>query len=69
MNETQAKAVTSKQNDSDQMGELIRIDLAWERKCRISILCTMLCNSNYDVWADQMEANLKPEKSDYQVHI
>ena len=54
MVQSEAQAVESKPNNAEQMGELIRI-LLGKRNADFHIFCTMLRQSNYALWADELE--------------
>ena len=54
MNEAEAQAVESKANNAEQMGEIIRI-LLGKRNADFKIFCTMLQQSNYGLWSEQLE--------------
>ena len=54
MSQAEAQAVESKPNNAEQMGELIRI-LLGKRNADFKIFYTMLQQSNYGVWAEQLE--------------
>ena len=54
MMRSEAQAVVSKPNNAEQMGELIRI-LLGKRNADFHIFCTMLRDSNYALWADELE--------------
>ena len=54
MDEGEAQAVESKPSNAEQMGELIRI-LLGKGNADFRTFCTMLRQSNYSVWADELE--------------
>ena len=54
MNQAEAQAVESKPNNAEQMGELIRI-LLGKRNADFKIFCTMLHQSNYCLWSEELE--------------
>ena len=53
MNQAEAQAVKSKPNNAEQMGELIQI-LVGKRNADFKIFCTMLRQSNYGLWSDEL---------------
>ena len=53
MNQAEAEAVESKPNNAEQMGELIRI-LLGKRNADFKIFCTMLQQSNYGLWSEEL---------------
>ena len=54
MNEAEAQTVESKPNNAEQMGEIIRI-LLGKRNADFKIFSTMLQQSNYGLWSEQLE--------------
>ena len=54
MTPAEALTVESKPTNAEQMGELIRI-LLGKRNADFHIFCTMLRQSNYGLWADELE--------------
>ena len=54
MNQAEAQAVESKPNNAEQMGELTRI-LLGKRNADFKTFCTMLRQSNNDLWAEELE--------------
>ena len=54
MSGMEAKVVTSKQNNAEQMGELIEILLGKSDE-DFGTFCTMLRKVNYEVWANKLE--------------
>ena len=54
MDQAEAQAVESKPNNAEQMGELIRI-LLGKRNVDFKIFCTMLQQSNYGLWSEELE--------------
>ena len=54
MMQSEAQAVESKPSNAEQMGELIRI-LLGKRNADFYTFCKMLRDSNYALWADELE--------------
>ena len=54
MDEEEAQSVESKPDNSEQMGQLIRI-LLGKSNADFIIFCTMLRQCNYSLWADALE--------------
>ena len=54
LSRAEAQAVESKPSNAEQMGELIRI-LLGKGNADFRTFCRMLRQSNYSIWADQLE--------------
>ena len=54
LSRAEAQAVESKPSNAEQMGELIRI-LLGKGNADFRTFCRMLRQSNYNIWADQLE--------------
>ena len=68
MNGAEAHAVESKNDNAEQMGELVRI-LRGKKNKDFRIFCTMLRNSNYDTWAEQLELKAREFKGEPGTHV
>ena len=58
MSQAEAQAVQSKPSNAEQMGELIEV-LLGKRNADFKIFCSMLRQSNYSMWADELEKKAK----------
>ena len=63
MSEAEAQAVMSKQTNAEQMGEIIQILLGKTNR-DFKILCRMLRQSNYDLWANELEKKAREFKGE-----
>ena len=63
----EVQAVENKPNDVEQMEELIRI-LRGKRNADFKIFCMMLRQSNYGLWADELERKAKEFKGEPGTH-
>ena len=63
MSEAEAKVVMSKQSNAEQMGELIQI-LLGKTKQDFKIFCRILKQSNYDLWANELEKKAREFKEE-----
>ena len=68
MNEAEAQAVESKPNNAEQMGELIRI-LLGKRNSHFCTFCTMLRQSDYGLWADELERKAGEFRGEPGTHV
>ena len=62
MSGMEAQVVTSKQNNAEQMGELIKI-LLGKGDADFGTFCMMLRDVNYEVWANMLEEKAGEFKS------
>ena len=68
MDEGEAQAVESKPSSAEQMGELIRI-LLGKGNADFRTFCTMLRESNYSVWADELERKAREFRGEPGAHV
>ena len=68
MSPEEALAVESKPSSAEQMGELIRI-LLGKGNADFRTFCTMLHQSNYSVWADELERKARVFRRETGAHI
>ena len=68
MDEGEAQAVESKPSNAEQMGELIRI-LLGKGNADFRTFCTMLRQSNYSVWADELERKAREFRRETGAHV
>lgn len=68
MSRAEAQAVQSKPEDAEQMGELIKI-LLGKRNADFKIFCTMLRDSNYSSWADELERKAREFRGEPGMHM
>ena len=68
MNEREAMAVESKQSNAEQMGELIWI-LLTKGNADFRTFCTMLRQSNYSIWADELERKAREFRREPGAHV
>ena len=67
MSREEAQTVESRPNNK-QMGELIRI-LLGKRNADFRTFCTMLRQSNYSVWADELEKKAREFRREPGAHV
>ena len=67
MSREEAQAVESKPSSAEQMGELIRI-LLGKGNADFRTFCTMLRQSNYSVWADELERKVREFRRETGAH-
>ena len=63
MSDAEAQAVMSKQSNAEQMGEIIQILLGKTNR-DFKIFCRMLRQSNYDLWANELEKKAREFKEE-----
>ena len=68
MSQEEAQAVESKLSSAEQMGELIRI-LLGKGNADFRTFCTMLRQSNYSVWADELERKAREFRRETGAHV
>ena len=68
MSREEAQAVESKPSNAEQMGELIRI-LLGKGNADFRTFCTMLRQSNYSVWADELERKAREFRGETGAHV
>ena len=68
MNQAEAQTVESKPNNAEQMGELIRI-LLGRRNADFNIFCTILRQTNYGVWAAELERKASELRGEPGMHV
>ena len=68
MSREEALAVESKPSNAEQMGELIRI-LLGKGNADFRTFCTMLRQSNYSVWADELERKAREFRREPGAHV
>ena len=68
MSREEALAVESKPSNAEQMGELIRI-LLGKGNADFRTFCTMLRQSNYSVWADELERKAREFRRETGAHV
>ena len=68
MSREEALAVESKPSSAEQMGELIQI-LLGKGNADFRIFCTMLRQSNYSVWADELETKARKFREEPGTHV
>ena len=68
MSEAEAQEVESKQNNAEQMGELIKI-LLGKRNKDFKIFCSKLEESNYELWANELKREARKFKGEPGTHI
>ena len=67
MDRAEALAVESKPSN-EQMGEIIRI-LLGKRNADFKIFCRILRESNYSVWADELEKKAREFRGEQGTHV
>ena len=67
LSRAEAQAVESKPSNAEQMGELIRI-LLGKGNADFRTFCRMLCQSNYNMWADQLERKAREFRGEPGLH-
>ena len=67
MDRAEAQAVESKPSN-EQMGEVIRI-LLGKRNADFKIFCRILRESNYSVWADELERKAREFRGEPGTHV
>ena len=68
LSRAEAQAVESKPSNAEQMGELIRI-LLGKGNADFRTFCRMLRQSNYNMWADQLERRAREFREEPGVHV
>ena len=68
LSRAEAQAVESKPNNAEQMGELIRI-LLGKGNADFRTFCKMLNQSNYSLWADQLERKAREFSGEPGAHV
>ena len=68
MSREEALAVESKPSNAEQMGELIQI-LLGKGNADFRTFCTMLRQSNYSVWADELERTAREFRRETGAHV
>ena len=68
MSQEEAQVVESKPSNAEQMGELIRI-LLGKGNADFRTFCTMLRQSNYSVWADELERTAREFRRETGAHV
>ena len=68
MTQAEAQAVVSKPSNADQMEELIRI-LLGKRNADFKLFCTMLRQTNYGVWAAELEMKASEFRGESGTHV
>ena len=68
MSREEALAVESKASNAEQMGELIWI-LLGKGNADFRTFCTMLRQSNYSVWADELERKAREFRRETGAHV
>ena len=68
MSQGEALAVESKPSNAEQMGELIWI-LLGKGNADFRTFCTMLHQSNYSVWADELERKAREFRREQGAHV
>ena len=68
MNQAEAQTVTSKPNDAEKIGEIIRI-LRGKRNKDFKTFCTMLRQTGNSVWADKLERKASEFRGEPGTHV
>ena len=68
MSQGEALAVKSKASNAEPMGELIWI-LLGKGNTDFRIFCTMLHQSNYSAWVDELERNSREFRGETGAHV
>ena len=68
MARAEAQAVESKPSNAEQMGELIRI-LLGKRNADFRTFCRMLRQTNYGLWADELERKASEFRGEPGTHV
>ena len=68
MRQGEALAVESKPSSAEQMGELIQ-NLRRKGNVDFRIFCTILRQSNYSVWADELERKAREFRREQGAHV
>ena len=68
MSREEALAVESKASNVEQMGELIQ-NLRRKGNADFRIFCTMLRESKYSVWADELERKAREFRGETGAHV
>ena len=67
LSRAESQVVESKPSNAEQMGELIRI-LLGKGNADFRTFCRMLRQSNYNMWADQLERRAREFRGESGVH-
>ena len=68
MNQAEAQTVTSKPNDAEKIGEIIRI-LRGKRNKDFKTFCTMLRQTGNSVWAAELERKASEFRGEPGTHV